>query len=543
MSGADLGRLDHLIALAETLGAAWGGRADASTTIGRERAILRLIGVGGVDRRGRPLASEVVEGFLGAGSGRLGGGILLPFAMALLEYDLGPQELALDVADGTIDLGIEAQLLRDPDRRAAAERQAHALVDAALERIDANRTARRELTDLLGEPSRPWFGLTVLEPTLADASVEVRRLVSSGVDLLRIMVPVNRELAIAGGDAATAPAPSRLMPESVLRASEAGARVQLAREATPAGSQRGVAALRALVDEMAAERGRYIRLATVAPPLSEPESAVVAAFERIDLVQADPIAEIVGAGVDPDRALADHAFVHRLLGRAGIPMLIGPGPLVVAPDLATGRPSDPATRAGRALALQLLGVAVARASGLADSSIIVGAMPAWLSDEREPTVLAVGQVALRRALFPGHALAFEEPLESVASEGWPFMFAASASGVEPIALVLRRAEVQRVGQVGEATRAAVRVAREVDAALGPRALHGGALEHARRSIESAHSLLQRLADEGWPAVLGLASTSSGRLGGEAFAERTEEFDPFRRRSGAVAATGRASPGP
>lgn len=224
MSGADLGRLDHLIALAETLGAAWGGRADASTTIGRERAILRLIGVGGVDRRGRPLASEVVEGFLGAGSGRLGGGILLPFAMALLEYDLGPQELALDVADGTIDFGIEAQLLRDPDRRAAAERQAQSLVDAALERIDANRTARRELTDLLGEPPRPWFGLTVLEPTLADASVEVRRLVSSGVDLLRIMVPVNRELAIAGGDAATAPAPSRLMPESVLRASEAGQR-------------------------------------------------------------------------------------------------------------------------------------------------------------------------------------------------------------------------------------------------------------------------------------------------------------------------------
>ena len=543
MTGVDLGPLDRLDALAETLGAAWGGRADTSTTIGRERAILRMIGVGGIDRRGRPLASEVVEGFLGDGSGRLGGGILLPFAMALLEYDLGPQELALDVADGTLDLGLEAQLLRDPDRRAAAEREAQVLVDAALERIDANRTARRELVDLLGEPPRPWFGLSVLEPTLTDATAEVRRLVSSGVDLLRITVPVNRELAMAGGDAATAPAPSRLTPASVMRASEAGARVQLARESTPAGSQRGVAALRALVDEMAAERGRYIRLATVAPPLSEPESAVVAAFERVDLVQADPIAEIVGVGVDPDRALADHAFVHRLLARAGIPVLIGPGPLVVAPDLATGRPSDPATRAGRALALQLLGVAVARASGLADASIIVGAMPAWLSDEREPTVLAVGQVALRRALFPGHALAFEEPLESVASEGWPFMFAASASGAEPIALVLRRAEMARVGQVGEATRAAVRVAREVDVALGPRALHGAALQHARHSVESALALLQRIADEGWPAVLGLASASSGRLGGEAVAERSEEFDPFRGRSGAVAGTERANPGP
>jgi hypothetical protein len=66
------------------------------------------------------------------------------------------------------------------------------------------------------------------------------------------------------------------------------------------------------------------------------------------------MAEIVANAVEPDRALADHAFAHRLARRAGTMIIVGPGPLVVAPDLSSGVPSDPATRAGRALALQLL---------------------------------------------------------------------------------------------------------------------------------------------------------------------------------------------
>ena len=107
------------------------------------------------------------------------------------------------------------------------------------------------------------------------------------------------------------------------------------------GSQRGLAILRQAADEAAAERRRYVRLASTAPGLAAPEQAVVAAFERIDLVVADPVAEIVDGRIDPDRALADHSFAHRLHRRAGAHVLVGPGPLVVAPDLARGQPSDP----------------------------------------------------------------------------------------------------------------------------------------------------------------------------------------------------------
>ena len=114
---AEWGPLDRLVQRAESLAGAWGARARASTTTGQERAILRLFGVHGLDHGGRPLAGTTVDRWLAGDPGRLAGGIALPFAMALVEFDLEPQELAMDVASGNVDLALEAELLREPGRR------------------------------------------------------------------------------------------------------------------------------------------------------------------------------------------------------------------------------------------------------------------------------------------------------------------------------------------------------------------------------------------------------------------------------------------
>ena len=100
------GDLDRLAERAETLAGAWGARARASTTVGQERAILRLLGVSGLDLAGRPLAGAAVDRWMSTAQDGLGGGIALPFAMALLEYDLEPQQLAMDVASGSVDLAL-----------------------------------------------------------------------------------------------------------------------------------------------------------------------------------------------------------------------------------------------------------------------------------------------------------------------------------------------------------------------------------------------------------------------------------------------------
>ncbi len=150
---ADWGPLDRLVAQADALAGAWGAKARASTTIGQERAILRLFGVGGLDANGRPLAGATVDRWLTGDPRGLSTGIALPFAMSLLEYDVEPQRLALDIASGAVDLALESELLRERDRRAVAEAEASRLAAVAIERIDAQRTVRRETIAMLGEAS------------------------------------------------------------------------------------------------------------------------------------------------------------------------------------------------------------------------------------------------------------------------------------------------------------------------------------------------------------------------------------------------------
>ena len=513
---------------------------------------MRLFGVAGVDRSGRPLAGAAVDRWMASTRDGLGGGIALPFAIALLEYDLDPQQLATDVASGAVDLALEAELLREPDRRAVAEAEAARLAGVAIERMDNDRVARRELLDLLGDARRPWLGTTVAEPDLDDALDEVADLAGAGYDLLRVEVPIGRELADrlhdAGLDVPEWHPRERPPFRPGRAASGGGARTGAApgtdaddlalTEPAPSGSQRALARLRRVADGVAAERRGYVRLGMAIPPLGVPEGAVVAAFERVDLVEADPVAEIVAGGVDPDRALADHAFARRLHRRADTLVSIGPGPLVVAPDLASGVPSEVATRSGRALALQLVGVALARADGIPAQRIVVGAYPGWLADEPAATARVLAEVVVRRRAFPNQVMRFDEPSgpeqESAAAGAWPYLLAAALARSGTESLVMRRSHVDPRRAAAEG-RAAAATAADVAGVSNPGPLSGPAEAHAAAMVTAAMATLERLADLGWRAVVGEPPRRGDHgdgavvrraIGGDAVAERTESFDPL-----------------
>jgi len=516
-------RLEAVLRRAEDLAGAWGARARASTTPARERALLRLFGVGGLDRDGVPLASAVVERHVNGSRTRLAAGITLPFAVALREYDISPQQLALDVASGAIDLAFEAELLAEPDRRAAAEGDARRIAARALERIDANRTARLELLGVLGDAPRPWFGLALSAPTMETAPDDAASLVAAGADLVRIRVPAARELVLRLHDRGLEPEywhPRRGRPTND---DEDPATV-------PSGSQRALTALRTRVDEAAAEAGRYVRLGTVATALAAPEQALVAALERIDVVEADPIAEIVTDGVDPDRALADHAFGHRLLCRSGAMVVVGPGPLIVAPDLARGLPADAGTRAGRAFAMQALAVALARGDGLGPGQLAAGALVPWLADERFPAAQALAAVALRRLAWPDLGLVFEEPdLPSPARARWPYLVSLALGVAGPRTIVLRRAtEHEAAVHAEETTRAAASLAAEIAEEPAAVLQREAVLGRAQALLAAAETTLAEIADDGWQAVLGapIGGADHDRLGADAVVERTEPFDPL-----------------
>lgn len=514
---------------AADLAAGLSGSARRSSTIAQERAVLRMLGVDGLDRDGRPLAASLAERYCGSDPDRLAHGVILPFVVAMLEYDMPPHELALDVASGAVDLRFEAELLGRPDRLAAAEQRAAKMLAAALSRFDSNRTATRESRDLLGQPPEPWLGVVLQAPEIKSAMAEARAVVAEGADVVQVHVPASWEFAEARRRAGL-DTPGLFeweMSPKKSRGSRRGDRrgggepAWPATEPTPAGSQRGLASLRKAVDNAAAERRCYASLMTVSSAFAAPEQAVVAAFERIDYVGADPIREIVEDNLDPERALADHAFAHRLQARAGCRVVIGPGPLALGADVASGIPSDGATRAGCALALQALNVELALADGMPADRLVLGAVPHWVACDDDPNSTLLG-VWLRRVVFPDHRLVVDGPAGWLSSPGGTAAIVSALAGAEA-SMVVEPCLPDKVATVAANLRAAACAARAVRLTLSDGAVHGDAEELAGRTLRAADAVLARLSAEGWGSLLGPAGRAAEgeRLGRSAVVERAD----------------------
>jgi hypothetical protein len=180
------------------------------------------------------------------------------------------------------------------------------------------------------------------------------------------------------------------------------------------------------------------------------------------------------------------------------------------------------------LALQLVAVAIARGNGLPSEQILIGALTPWLVDEPEPVARATGEVALRRALLPDLGLVFDEPrlVGIAAAELWPALVAAVQPGGATAAVSRYRPD----GRAIRGARVAALVASQAEGSREAAALAGSALLHARATAEAALRTLERLADDGWRAVIGdsPAEGTSVRFGADAVAERSDPFDPLAR---------------
>ena len=479
----------------------------AMTTHAIERATLRMLGVQGLDQKGDPLAAAVVERLSSAGPDELGGGVALPLAAAASARGIDVQEAALGVAGGGIDLALEAQFLQHPDRRAAADGLLAAWTAEAFELVDANKTARREVSDALGLPDHPWLCARIGGFPLDLAIAEAREFVAAGADALVVRVPRGRELSVGTGESGSERPPAEMDPP-------------------PAGSQRGLAQLRGVLDEIAAERGAYLSLATTSDGLAAPEQAVVAAFERIDLVFADPFDEIA-MGIDAQRAFTDHAAALRLLARSGTTVVLGPGPPLAGPELARGETLTSVTRIGRSIAAQAMAVAWAEAAGMAPGLVLASApfeAPfegiSGVNDPGGEGALLLAELTVRRVLHQGHGLVVREPW-GVGPEAWQLALPLSLLGAGDAHLVVHRGPPGEFRGRADGSRTGAALARVLAQALpgggrsAPPPLADEVLAVASELATVAIATLELAQREGWESLVATAElTAIGAPGGE-----------------------------
>ncbi len=116
--------------------------------------------------------------------------------------------------------------------------------------------------------------------------------------------------------------------------------------------------MRAALDDVSAELGRYVRLTNYASGLCMPEIAALAGLERLDMMLNDAMYGILFRDINPIRTFVDQRFSRMVHARAGIIINTGEDNYLTT--------ADAVDEAHTVTVSQLLNERFAREAGLED---------------------------------------------------------------------------------------------------------------------------------------------------------------------------------
>ncbi|MCT2581670.1 lysine 5,6-aminomutase subunit alpha [Actinophytocola gossypii] len=389
--------------------------AKAHTTVAVERATLRLAGITGADTGHRagdvPWVNRVVDTVRDHCG--LDHGVVLPAFHALREHDLGSlTELAEATAAGQIQYRI-------PTGRAAdrAARTGHTAIAKGLRTVDRNRAQRDKLVTRFGNPPRrPWIYLIVATGDIDEDVVQAANAARAGADIIAVIRSTGQSLL-------------DYVPEGATHHGFAGTYA----------TQENFRIMRAAMDDVSKEVGRYIRVTNYASGLCMPEIAVLAGLQRLDMMLNDSMYGILFRDINPIRTFVDQRFSRQVHARAGIVINTGEDNYLTT--------ADAVDAAHTVTVSQLLNEHFAHEAGLPDELLGLGHAFEINPAVPESFRLELAHALLARELFPDAPLKWMPPTKHMTGD----VFAGyQLDGFFNLAGVLTGQSILLVGMMTEA---------------------------------------------------------------------------------------------
>ena len=338
------------------------------TTVSTERTVLRLLGVDGVDADDVPVPNRVVASLQAAG--RLPRGAAVWMGSAL--------------AQGARDAAEAAALLSDPARAAALAEHPRwretvaPLVERTLARIRANRAERERRMASHPPEELPLLYAIVATGNIHEDVVQADAAARAGAQCIAVIrstaqslldhVPFGATTAGFGGTFAT---------------------------------QENFRLMRAALDHIEPEIGRYVRLVNYCSGLCMPEIAAMGALERLDMMLNDALYGIIFRDINPLRTLIDQNFSRRINAAAGVVINTGEDNYLTTADAVEQAPA--------VLASQFINERLARDAGLENWQIGLG-HAFEIDPELEDGLLhEIAQAEAAREIFPDAPLKYMPP--------------------------------------------------------------------------------------------------------------------------------------
>ncbi|WP_433251990.1 lysine 5,6-aminomutase subunit alpha [Actinomadura nitritigenes] len=351
--------------------------ARSHTTVSVERALLRLAGLTGADDEGRPWANHLADAVRDQVG--LEHGLALPVWDALLT---GPHRTLGDLAQAAARGRVSFRLPAGTDAAHARE-AATAAARGGIARIDRRRAERDALLRRLptpdaADPPRPLVYLIVATGDIYEDIPQAQAAAREGADVVAVIRSTGQSLL-------------DFVPEGATREGYAGTYA----------TQENFRLMRAALDDVSRELGRYVRLTNYASGLCMPEIATLAGLERLDMMLNDCMYGIIFRDINPRRTFIDQRFSRQIHARAGIVINTGEDNYLTT--------ADAVDAAHTVIVSQLLNERFGHEAGLCDAQLGLGH-----AFEINPAIpdsfrLELAHAQLVRELFPGAPLKYMPP--------------------------------------------------------------------------------------------------------------------------------------
>ena len=369
----------HARSLARKAGRPIVNLATSHTTVSVERAVLRLGGITGADPDGEPWVNHLVDEVRDQVG--LEHGVALPVWHALRSGEHADlTSLAQKAAAGSVTF-------RHPEGRAAAAATtaARKQVGRGMARIDRNRRERERLVGKYGDPPKPWVYLIVATGDIYEDIPQAQQAAREGADVIAVIRSTGQSLL-------------DFVPEGATREGYAGTYA----------TQENFRLMRAALDEVSHELGRYVRLTNYASGLCMPEIATLAGLERLDMMLNDSMYGILFRDINPIRTFVDQKFSRMINAFAGIIINTGEDNYLTTAD---------AIEAAHTVTVsQLLNEFFGREAGLEDWQLGLGHAFEINPDVPDSFRMELAHALLARELFPNAPLKWMPPTKHMTGD-------------------------------------------------------------------------------------------------------------------------------
>ena len=347
------------------------GFIDQHTTVAVERAIVRLLGVDGIDEMERPLPNIIVDNIKEGGG--LGEGIAYWLGNAMIYTGDTPQAIAEKVSRGELNLTTLPLANEDEIKEKINE-----IARSTVNRIRENRRKREEYIERLGEGRQPYIYVIVATGNIYEDIIQAQAAARQGADIIAVI---------------------RTTAQSLLDYVPYGATTE--GFGGTYATQENFRIMRKALDEVGEEVGRYIRLCNYCSGLCMPEIAAIGALERLDVMLNDALYGILFRDINMQRTLIDQYFSRVINGFAGVIINTGEDNYLTT--------ADAVEEAHTVLASQFMNEQFALKAGIPEEQMGLGHAFEMSPDIENGFLLELAQAQMAREIFPKAPLKYMPP--------------------------------------------------------------------------------------------------------------------------------------